>query len=83
MSETLTNVVYLEPKSGRTEREISNTVGLEVVVNLEVAPVTVYCLGLRRRRGGSGGFPLLQCHGDRTRSHVITLSSELRFAHLL
>jgi hypothetical protein len=59
-SETLKNVVDLELKLGRTERERSNTVRLEVIVDLEAAPATVYNLGLRRRRGGSGGFPLLQ-----------------------
>jgi hypothetical protein len=43
--ETLKNVVDLEPKPGRIERERSNTVGLEVIVDLEAAPATVY--GLR------------------------------------
>jgi hypothetical protein len=78
-SETLKNVVDLELKPGRTERERSNTVGLEVIVDLEAAPATVYDLGLRRRIGGSEGFPLLQCHRDRTRSHVVCTPDELRF----
>jgi hypothetical protein len=83
VSETLKNVVDLEPKPSSTERERSNTIGLEVIVNLEAAPATVYGLGLQRRRGGSGDFPLLQCHGNRIYSHVVTLSNELRFARLL
>jgi hypothetical protein len=78
-SETLKNAVDLEPKPGRTERKRSNIVGLEVIVDLKAAPTTVYDIGLRRRRGGSGGFPLLQCHRDRTRSHVVSAHNELRF----
>jgi hypothetical protein len=45
VSETLKNVVDLEPKPGSTERERSNTIGLEVVVDLEVVSAMVY--GLR------------------------------------
>jgi hypothetical protein len=62
VSETLKNVVDLEPKPSSTERERSNTVGLEVIVDLEVVLAMVY--GLRtlalavsmshERRRGSG-----------------------------
>jgi hypothetical protein len=38
-----------------------DTLGLEVELNLEAAPTTVYALSLRQCRGGSGGFPRLQC----------------------
>jgi hypothetical protein len=45
--------------------------GFDVVHDLEVASAMVYSLELRRSRGGgSGVFPLLQCCGDRARSHV-------------
>jgi hypothetical protein len=52
---------------------------LEVELDLEAAPATVYALGLRWCRGGSGGFPLLQCSGDRTRSQAVVAYGELRF----
>jgi hypothetical protein len=39
----------------------------------------VYALGLRRCRGESGGFPLLQCGGDQTRSHAVRAHGELQF----
>jgi hypothetical protein len=56
-----------------------DTLGLEVELDLEAAPATVYALGLRRCRGGSGGFPLLQCGRDRTHSQAVRAHDELRF----
>jgi hypothetical protein len=56
-----------------------DTLGLEVKLDLEAVPATVYALGLRRCRGGSGGFPLLQCSGDRTRSQAVVAHGELQF----
>jgi hypothetical protein len=51
--------------------EGSGGLGLDIAHDLEAAPVMVYGLELRwSRRGGSGDFSLLQCRGDRTRSHV-------------
>jgi hypothetical protein len=52
---------------------------LEVELDLEAASTMVYALGLRRCRGGSGGFPLLQCGGDRTRSPAVSAHDKLRF----
>jgi hypothetical protein len=51
--------------------EGSGGLGLDVAHDLEASPVMVYGLELWwSRRGGSRVFPLLQCHRDRTQSHV-------------
>jgi hypothetical protein len=59
--------VNLEPRLNLREKK-GDILGLEVKLDLEAASTTVYTLGLRRCRGDSGGFPLLQCSGDQTRS---------------
>jgi hypothetical protein len=67
-------MAYYRTRSGvdaGVGEEGSDGLGLDVAHDLEAAPVMVYDLELQwSRRGGSEVFPLLQCRGDRTRSHV-------------
>jgi hypothetical protein len=74
--------VNLEPRLNLREKK-DDTLGLEVKLDLETVPTMVYTLGLRRCRGGSGGFPLLQCSGDRTRSQTVRAHDELQFPYYL
>jgi hypothetical protein len=84
-------VMDLEPELGHKGRERMHTVGLDDKLDPKAAPATVY--GLRRwrcrcrhdryrGRECRGGFPELQCCGDRTRSKFF-VGSQQTFVNVL